>query len=171
MIRSHTTSGFTLIEILLSLGISGVILLASSVLLATLLQARVKSQTMAEVEGQGAQVMNSITQTIRNAETLNSPLIGTSAAMLSVDTSTAGNNPTVFNVDSGVVQMKEGAAPVVPLTNGRVTVSSLTFQNFARVGTPGGIRVQMTLTAVNSSGRNEYSFTQTFIGSASLRQP
>lgn len=165
------TSGFTLIELLLSLGIMGVILFASSLLLATLLEARVKNQTMAEVEGEGLRVMNIITQSIRNAEMLNTPLIGTSAATLSVQTISGVNNPTVFSVAGGVVLIQEGSTAAIPLTNGRVIVSSLRFQNLAESGTPGSVRIEMTLSAVNVSGRNEYSFTKNFTGAASLRQP
>ena len=54
--------GFTLIELLLYITISSVMLLAISVFLSALLQSKVKNQTIAEVEGQGIQVMQMITQ-------------------------------------------------------------------------------------------------------------
>ncbi len=171
MRTSSPVSGFTLVELLLSVGLAGVILLLSSLLLATLLQARVKNQTLAEVEEQGLAVMQVMTQAIRNAETLNSPTLGISATTLSLNTPMVGNNPTVFSSALGSIQIKEGSATAVALNNSRVTVSSLSFQNLAQAGTPGSLRIQFTLTAVNPSGRNEYSFTKIFTGSASLRQP
>ena len=169
--KPKTNRGFTLIELLLYIAISSVILLTVSAFLSTLLESRVKNQTIAEVEQQGVQVMQMITQTLRNADTINSPTIGTSAGTLSVNTYTSANNPTIFDLSAGVIRIKEGAGAAVPLTNSRITASALNFQNLSRASTPGTMRISFTLTQVNPSGRNEYNFTKTFVGSATLRQP
>ena len=163
--------GFTLVELLLYVAISSVMLLVISLFLSTLLQSRVKNQTIAEVEQQGIQIMQIITQTLRNGATINSPIVGSSAASLSVDTYNVVNNPTIFDLSLGVIRIKEGATAVVSLTNSRVTASALNFQNLSRASTPGTIRISFTITSVNSSGRNEYNFTKTFTGSGTLRQP
>ncbi|MBI4252913.1 type II secretion system protein [Candidatus Uhrbacteria bacterium] len=163
--------GFTLVELLLYVGILATLMLVTSLLLSAILQARVKSQTIAEVEQQGAQAMHVITQTLRNADGINSPGQGLGAASLSVNTYTLANNPTLFDLSGGIVRITEGAGQATPLTNTRVTVSSLSFQNFSRSSTPGTIRIQFIVSAVNASGSNEYDFQKTFIGSASLRQP
>lgn len=165
------THGFTLIELLLYVSIASIMLLVTSLFLSTLLQSRIKNQTIAEVEQQGLQVMQIVTQAVRNTDTINSPAQGASAASLSLNTYTVGNNPTVFDLSSGTIRIKEGAAAVIPLFNSRLTASALTFQNLSRTSTPGTVRIQFTLTHVNPEGRNEYSFTKTFIGSATLRQP
>ncbi len=167
----QTNRGFTLIELLLYVGIASIMLLVISTFLSTLLESRVKNQTIAEVEQQGVQVMQMITQTLRNADTINSPTAGVSAASLSVNTYTSINNPTVFDLSGGVIRIKEGTGAVVSLTNTRVTASALNFQNLSRTSTPGTMRISFTLAQVNPSGRNEYNFTKTFIGSATLRQP
>ena len=65
-------TGFTLIEVLLYVGIFSILLISTSVFVATLLESRIKNQTIAEVEQQGLQVMQIITQTVRNAMILNS---------------------------------------------------------------------------------------------------
>lgn len=161
--------GFTLVELLLYLGLAAVLLLVISVFLAMLLQSRVKNQTVAEVEGQGAMVMNLITQTIRNAEGINSPAAGASAASLSLDAAGVSNDPTVFDLSSGTLRIQEGAAAPVALTSSQVTASSLSFQNLSRAGTPGTVRVQFTLSYINPSGRNQYNYSKTFYASASLR--
>jgi len=163
--------GFTLIELLLYVSISSIILLVSIFFLQTLLESRIKNQTIAEVEQQGLQIMQLITQTIRNSDSINSPAQGASAASLSVNTYTGVLNPTVFDLSHGVIRIKEGSAAVVSLTNSRITVSALSFFNLSRIGTPGTVRIQFTINYVNSVGRNEYSFTKTFTNSATLRQP
>lgn len=168
----HTKqSGFTLVELLLYVGITSLLLLATSFFLSMLLESRIKNQTIAEVEQQGLAVMQAITQATRNADALNSPSLGASAVSLSINTYTAGVNPTVFDLSGGAIRISEGGGSAVALTNSRVTASSLNFQNLSQSGTPGNIRISFTLTHVNNSGRNEYSYSKNFYTSVSLRQP
>ena len=170
MPRASSLTGFTLIELLLYVGLISSIILAVSMFLFVMLQARVKNQTMAEVEQQGLQAMQIITQIIRNANAINSPTTGASAVSLSLAV-VAPNNPTAIDVSSGVLQITEGPNPAVALTNNRVIVSGLTFQNFSRPSTPGTIRISFTLTHVNSNNRSEYNFSKIFYGSGTLRFP
>lgn len=167
----QANKGLTLIELLLYVSASSIILLITSLFLAALLQSRIKNQTIAEVEQQGLQVMQLITQTARNADSINSPTPGASDSSLSLNTYTALNNPTIFDLLSGAIRIKEGSGAVVPLTNSRVAASALTFSNLSWSSTPGAIRIQFTLAHVNPDGRNEYNFSKTFYGAASLRQP
>lgn len=166
-----TQSGFTIIELLLYVAISSVILLVVSFFLQMLLESRIKNQTIAEVEQQGLQAMQLIAQIARNADIINSPSQGASAATLSFNTHTAGNNPTIFSIVNDAVSIQEGAGAVIPLTNSRVTASATAFHNLSRASTQGVIRIKFTLTHINPNGRNEYNFSKTFYGSASLRQP
>jgi len=155
--------GFTLIELLLYIAIASIIVFTTASMLRFTLESRVKNQTIAEVEQEGAQVMQLITQTVRNATAISSPTIGASGASLSVDT-------TVFDLSGGAIRIKEGAGAAVNLTSSKITVSSLNFQNLSRVSTPNIVRVSFTVTYTNSSGRNEYDFTKSFYGSAGLRK-
>ena len=163
--------GFTLIELLLYVGIASIMLLIISTFLSLLVESRIKNQTIAEVEQQGLQVMEAITQTARNAEGINAPILNGSAPSLSLDVVAPSNDPTLFNFSSGVMYITEGVNPPIALTNARVIASELVFQNLSFAGTPGTIRIQFTLAHVNPAGRNEYSFAKTFVGSATLRQP
>ena len=161
--------GFTLIELLLYLGLAAVLLLAVSIFLAILLESRIKNQTVAEVEQAGSMAMNLTTSTIRNAEGINSPAPGASAGSLSVDAFGTINDPTVFSLASNVLNITEAAGSAQALTSSKISTSALNFQNLSRPGTPGVIRVQYTLTYINPSGKNEYNYSKTFYGSASLR--
>jgi Tfp pilus assembly protein PilW len=163
--------GFTLIEMLLYIAITSAMLLAISVFLMALIQSRVKNQTIAEVDQQGIQVMQMLTQIARNAEAITSPAQGASASSLTLDVISATNDPTIFNLSNGVINITEGTGTTVALTNSQVTADSLTFKNLSRTSTPGTIRIQFTLSHVNLENRNEYSFTKTFTGTATLRQP
>lgn len=167
--RLNVRHGFTLIELLLYIAVASVMLLVISIFLSLLLQSRIKNQTMVEVEQQGAQAMQLITQTARNAEAITSPAPGASASSLMLDVITVANDPTVFDLASGVIRIKEGTDSTIALNNSRITASALTFRNLSRVGTPGTVHIQFTFTHANPEGRNEYNYSKTFVGSATLR--
>ena len=124
----YNSGGFTLVEILLYVTITATIMISISILLQTLLEGRVRNQTAAEVEQQGTQVMQAITQSIRNAQGVNSPSIGTSGESLELDVVIGGDNPTTFDVAGGIFRITEGSpGTAVPLTNNRVSISTTTF--------------------------------------------
>ena len=167
---SSPRRGFTLIELLLYVGLSSLLLLIFSMFLAMLLSARVKNQAIAEVDQQGLFVMRVVTQAVRNAESVTSPAPGASAAALVLQTSSAPTDPTGFDLNaSSSFRIAEGAAAPVPLTNARVTVSDLTFQNVTRTNAPGAVRIQFTLTHINPSNKNEYRVRKTFTTTATVR--
>ena len=168
--RALFLTGFTLIELLLYLAVVPFILLSISAFFFSFPEARVKNQTIMEVEEQGAFVMNHITQTIRNAKATTSPLPGSSAASLSLDAVQAADDPTIFDLSNSAVRITEGLQSPIVLTNSHITVSNLQFQNLSRPGTPGIVRVQFTLHRVNPEGRYEYNYQKTFYGSANIRQ-
>jgi len=91
---------FTLIELLLYTAIIGVLLLAAVGFFGLAVDARVKNQTISEVNQQGQAVMDNILQTIRNATDVSSPAIGTSGNALSVTVPTGSLSPTVFSTNS-----------------------------------------------------------------------
>ena len=132
MAKKHIQPGFTLIELLLYVSISASLLLATSIFLSMLLQSRIKNQTVAEVDQQGIQVLQTVTQATRNAEVLTSPAQGASASSLVVDVIPGAADPTVFDLSGGVIRITEGAGAAVGLTNSRITASALSFQNLSR---------------------------------------
>lgn len=166
----HKFKGFTLVELLLYISIVSVVILVMSGVFYLVLQARVKNQTVAEVEQTGAQVMQQVTQTIRNANAVNSPSPGNTAASISLSVVDAAKDPTTFDLSSASIRIAEGTSPSVALTSSRLSASNLTFQNLARAGTADTIRIQFTLSHINPQGQNEYQYQQTFYGSADIKK-
>jgi Tfp pilus assembly protein FimT len=70
MKKVRLLKGFTLVEMSLYVAICAILLLVLSSFLSFLLGARVRSQAITEVNQQGFQVMNLITQTIRNGRSI-----------------------------------------------------------------------------------------------------
>lgn len=163
--------GFTLVEMVLYVAICSILLLSLSVFLSFLLGSRVQSQSITEVNQQGFQVMSLLTSTIRNGRSIQTPSIGLSSSTLSLTTANALLNPTVFSLASTTMRVQEGSKSPIALTNSRVAVSGLAFQNVSSASsTEKIIRISFTIDYINTSGRQEYSFSKTFNGSATLRQ-
>lgn len=138
-------SGFSLIETLLYIALAGGILFVVAMFSITMLESRVKMQAIATVDQEGNHAMMIMTQTIRNAISINSPATSTDSAVLSLNTGVAGNDPTVFQLSSGVITMTEGANPAVPLTSSIVTISNLQFRNLSKASTPGNVDISFTV--------------------------
>lgn len=166
--RRHQT-GFTLIELLLYIALVGLLLSAVTGFFVTTIEARAKNQSITEVNEQGHYAMEQLTAAVRNATSITSPAAGTSSAGYTVVVPTASLSPTIASVTSGVLQIKEGAAAAVPLTNSKVQVSSLTVTNRSRSGTTGLLQISFTLSRVNDTGRNEYDYQRTFTTSVGVR--
>lgn len=163
--------GLSLIEMLLYVGISSIILLSLSLFLTFILGQRVKNQSISDVNQQGLQVMQLVTQTIRNARSIDSPSIGATSTSLSMTMPDPLLSPTVFDIVNGVVRIKEGTNAVIPLTNSHISVSSLIFQNISSASSTDRIvRTSFNVDHINVNGRNENSFSKSFMGSATLRQ-
>ena len=143
-----SNQGFTLIELLLYISIVGTIAVSISTFLFIILQSDVKNRAIVEVEQQGAQMMQRVTHKIRSAESISFPASGQSGANLSLNN--GGFNSSDF-------------------TFPKVAVSNLIFTNLSKDNTPGIIRVQFTLSHNNPENKQEYDYSKTFYGSASLR--
>ncbi len=166
-ITSH--SGFTLIELLLYISCAAIMLTTVSIFLSFLLRARVHSQIIAEVDGQGRQVMTIITQLVRNAIQITAPAAQGSGASLSFTVPNGAKSPAIVSVINGTLTLTEGNNAPVALTNNRVIASGVDFKNLSRAQTPGAVELQFILTHVNQIGRSEFAYAQNFIGAASIR--
>lgn len=167
--NNQITKGFTLLELVLSIALVSLLVGIISIFFTTMTRAQTKNQTILEVEGQGVAAMQIITQTIRNAISVNTPIPGSSAASLSLAVSNTAKNPTIFDVSENALRIKEGSAAPTPLTNSHIAISGLTFQNLSAPDTHGIIRTTFTLSYVNPNDTSEYDYSKTFISSASLR--
>lgn len=164
--------GFGLVEMILYVAICSVLLLSLSSLYFFLLTSRIKSQIITEVEQQGQQIIQLITYTTRNARTIDIPSIGVTGTSLSLTVQNGMLSPTIFDVSaSGTMRIQEGSGPQISLTNSHVSVGSPLFQNVSSASSSDRmLRFSFTIRSNNISGRNEYEYTKSFTGSASLRQ-
>jgi Tfp pilus assembly protein PilW len=161
--------GFTLVEILLYVALMSIMVFSISQLFFTVTGVKIKSRTITEVEQQGVQAMQYMTQTIRNATGVTSPLTGSNGPSLTITVADVSKSPTIFTLVSGTLYVQEAGGATIPLTSSRVVVSALTFQNLSRSSTSRIVRIAMTVQYNSASPLNEYQYSQTFVDSAGIR--
>lgn len=167
--KDSETKGVTLVEVLLYVSVVSIILTAMSAFNGVVVQSRIKNTTVIEVEQQGMLAVSEIAQSLRDAEAVNIPPEGSTASSLSIDTPGAAD-PTVFSLSDDSLWVERAGSDAVRLTNNRVVVDELLFENLTQDDSPATIRITITLDHRNPSGRNEYSFEKTFRTSTTVRQ-
>ncbi|HSW98306.1 MAG TPA: prepilin-type N-terminal cleavage/methylation domain-containing protein [Candidatus Saccharimonadales bacterium] len=95
---THNQSGYTLIELLLYVVLVGMVLTTVTIFFGIVVDARIKNQTIGEIDDQGQMIMDTITQTIRNATSITTPASGASSPSLTLVVPTGSLSPTVFDV-------------------------------------------------------------------------
>ena len=125
---------------------------------------------ISEVEHQGDMVIQIISQTIRNAEGVNSPSKGGSASLLSLDVVNVSLDPTVFDLNAEVIRVTESVGLAIPLTSDSVHVTSLDFRNLTKNKGFGSIKFQFTIEYDNPANISDFEYSKTFYATADLRQ-
>lgn len=168
MINSKDNRGFTLIELLLYTVIAVCLLLAITVMIALLTQSRVKNRTISSVEQQGTQILQILNQEIRNSAVIIFPTNGNSSNTLQLQDFSGKN--TTFDVVNGTLR-ETILNQTIPLSSNHLIVSDLQFTNLTPNNLQNSIKIKFTLNYNNVANRTEYNYSQTFYGTATLRQP
>jgi len=160
--------GFTLIELLLYTVIAAGLLLAITAMIALLSKSRIKNQTIGTVEQQGEQIMQIINQEIRNSKMVTVPTNGNSGTTLQLQD--IFGQPIIFDLASTTLRATK-SNQTTAISSNRITVSELQFLNLSPDNLHNSIKIKFTLSYNNIAGRIEYNYSQTFYGTATLRQP
>ena len=155
--ENNIQKGFTLIELIIYIGIVAAVLLVAFNFTWEVIYGNVKSQAIREVQQNARFAMEKIAITTEEALTINSPTPGNSANFLSLEMADPNLNPTIFDVSNNKLRITQGITSYYELTNNRVKVTALQFTNLSYAETPGTIRVEMTIDHVNPAGRSEYA--------------
>lgn len=155
-------SGFTLVELLVYLGVISFVLLAVASFAFEFATSSLKSSVIEEVNRNARFAMSRVAQEIRESSDVNtgSSTFGSNPGTLSLATASGGTNPTIINVASGALDIQQGAGAVLPLTSSKVSVTNFTVENLAVAGKTKEIRVTLTLTSVGT-GQSSVSTTTT----------
>lgn len=161
---------FTLIELIIYIGIVSAILLVAVNFGWQVVYGNVKSQAIREVQQNSRLAMEKIANSVLAASDIDTPALGNSHTELELIMQEAGISPTIFEVDDNTLTMKQGTGIPHQLTSDRVEVTSLQFTNVSYAGTPGAIKVQLTIEHVNPNNLNQYEVSLDTEETISLRQ-
>lgn len=161
--------GFTLVELLLYLGLASILLLGFVYVVPAILEARLKNQIVLEVNEQAVQAMNFITSEIRNAESVVSPVVGATGIVLDLDVVDVSADPMSIYIDNGSLGLTRGGGGFESLTNSKVLVKDLLFSNKSLADTAGSVRVEFTVEYINDSNRDSFDYEKRFYGTGSLK--
>lgn len=160
--------GFTLIELLLYTVIAAGLLLSITAMISLLTQARIKNRAISTVEQQGTQILQIISQEIRNSSMITSPPNGASGTTLQLQ-NISGQN-VMFDLSSSTIRETK-LNQTTPLSSNNIVISDLQFSNLTPDNTHNSIKIKFVLSYNNLAGRIENNYSQTFYGTATLRQP
>jgi prepilin-type N-terminal cleavage/methylation domain-containing protein len=150
-------SGYTLIEILIVIGILGIVAVIGSNMFFAILRNTAKSQILAEVKQNGNYALSVMSRMIRNARSIDA-CPGDSITLTNPDRET-----TTFSCEGARVASNSG----VFLTSDKVLSSAC---NFSCAGTtPETVTVSFTLTQASDEERIEEKATLDFRTTVSLR--
>lgn len=166
-LRPGLRRGFTLIELIVFVGITTLTLIVLIQALASMLTVREKTKLSADVQQSVRAAMERIGMSIMNATSL----VAADSDILSIGGSPGigGESATAavqyYRCGSAICAQEEGGSAAA-LTPSSVNVSSLSFSNLSN-GTPGTVKVSITAT---DTGAGALKPTFTLISSFSLRQ-
>lgn len=159
---------FTLIELLIYLGIVSGLLVVAGAFTWSIIKGSVKSASLREVQQNGRLAMEIVTREIKSASGINNPLAGESADTLSLIMSDNSLNPTIFELLNNQILLSQGVDGPYLLTTDQILVSNLNFTNLSYADTPGTIRIEMTLDYNNLGAQPEYNASIDLITTVSL---
>lgn len=165
--KSKNKKGIGLIEIVIYVGIMGVFVAAITSFIISNQKIGNRNEAINEVEVQGNEIVDIISQEIRNAKSVVNPDISESNS--SLELTNKDSNQIIFDLSGGKLRIERGSGGTTNLNSDRVIVSNLNFNNFGLTGTGGSIQFQFDARYVNPGGKEEINYTRTFSGSASLR--
>lgn len=158
--RVTNKSGITLLEVILYLAILSTLVFGIGSFVDLVKNVRVKNQVIAEVDQQALQIIQIITQTIHNAQSISSPTLGQEqSSLVLVD---LNNNFFIFALADDSITIDRGVG-AVNLNNDRVLASDLLFKNLSRAGTPDIIQINFTLTYNNDLDNQIYNYSKTYV--------
>lgn len=147
--------GFTLIELLMYLAIFSVVLALLMGFLWNIIFGSVKETAYQELQQNGRFVFFKMTQEIRRAKSISSPLVGSSANFLSLEMVDPNLNPTTFDIDNGKLRITQGGNPSQYLTTDKTVIASLQFKNFSYPNGKETIKTEMEIHYLNPQNRPE----------------
>lgn len=155
--RTNRTA-FTLVELLIFLGIFSVISIAFVAVLITVTRVQVQQSSAIEVGTQSQALLQQVQYYIEKSSLVDMPQDAPTST-LKIYTGVNAQDPTYITLQNGTVYLQQTATGTLqPLTSNRVTVSNLAFTR--RVNPPGHDSVSVSFTIAYNTSNIQQAFSQ-----------
>lgn len=164
------TTGFTLIEVILYVGIVVGMLAVAFVVSNNILIAQERNNINGEVFDNAMFVMQKISWALDGASVISSPAANTTSTVLSLNKASSTQNPYVFDIANNVARLAVGGASPVPLISDHALIDELTFQYVDPPLGPSSIRITLRVRNAPYTGLTTYNTSTTLQTSIFLTQ-
>lgn len=163
-------SGFSLVELIIYIGIFSVILIVAYQLFNVTIRIRNQTEARYEVQQNIRFAVEKISEQIRKASAILAPVTGTPSNILTL---TVGANQVDFQIVSGILQMREGVASQwQDLTTGSVITSAPSgdylFTKIDNSPAKSSVQIKMKID-YNNQGRPDFIYGTQMQTTVSLR--
>lgn len=169
--KNKNSGGFTLIEVLVYIGILGIILIAIFSLLIVSNRSNIKAKVMRETLEDARRVMEIMVREIKEAKSIYTPTTNSSQLSLETINYLPADEETTyidfFLCGFSLCFKKESQDPV-SITKDNVEVNQLVFTRIVS-GDSASIQIELGINYKNPSSRPEYQATVNLTSTASLR--
>lgn len=164
--------GFTLIELILYIAIISIILVGFMTFSLDVIYSGEKSEIRQTVQQNAIFSMQKILKEIRTSNDLNigSSTFDTSPGVLSLSKNLAGDDPTIFDISSGNLQIQQGTNGPYALTDDNLEVTNLVFTNQSVSNRTTIVGVELTLRHINADQSNLTNAQISLHGAAVIRE-
>lgn len=170
--RKKNERGFTLVELVLYVGILVIVLGASVLSALSAANARVKALSRHEVNYSSQFARDVLSQTIRRAQSIDSgsSTFDVSSSVLVLNMDDPAEDPTVFQLSSGQLTVTRGAGAALPITTDHINVRSFEVDNLSRGSKVQDVRIILDVEYKNPSDLSQFAAELSTTQTISLRQ-
>lgn len=135
--------GLTLIETLIYLALAALIVSLVVVSVYPIIDSSSRLEAWIEVENEANFILRKLNWALTDISNINQPLASATSTTVSVNKNNFSQNPIVFDVNSGNLQMAlAGGSPVV-LSNENVKIDKVVFEHIIANGTSSAIGIEL----------------------------
>ena len=164
--------GFTLMEILVYIGIFTIVMTYIIGFSLEIVRNRIKNEAMQAVEENARFALGRMVQELKEASSVNTgaSVFGVHPGVLTLVMPQAWKNPTVYDVVGGKLRLTYGTNDPVFVTSENLNVKKLKFYNYSVPGYPQNIKIDLTLEYINPEHSAEYSAETSMTTTVTLRK-
>lgn len=166
-ILKNNKKGFTLIELIIYIGIIGIVISGFVGYSLSVSGVRSKNYSAVTVQANARVVLQMMSRKIREAQSVASPLAAATSTQLVLRMSSVATT-TFSNID-GILYMKETGLATTTLTDNEIEIDNLLFTNLAPTGERANIQIDLGIKYRVTAGDTQFGYGKSYRTAVSPR--